>query len=124
MEWSKMETMDALAFTTDSEQPIQSAFADDEIVTSLLSVFLEELRTHLAAMQAALASGDFACVARLAHKARGAAATYGYPHLSEELLQLESCAAVSAPDAEDVGRRVAALPSLVRRIAVGIESHH
>lgn len=119
-----METMDALAFTTDSEQPIQSAFADDEIVTSLLSVFLEELRTHLAAMQAAFASGDFACVARLAHKARGAAATYGYPHLSEELLRLESCAAVAAPDAEEVGRRVAALPPLVRRIAVGIESHH
>lgn len=119
-----METMDALAFTTESEQPIQSAFASDEIVTSLLSVFLEELRAHLAAIQAALASGDYPGVARLAHKARGAAATYGYPELSEKLAMLESSAVVEVPDAEAVASRYAVLPALVRRIAVGIESHH
>ena len=63
--------------------PVRSEFADDPDMAGIIALFVSELPSRVAAMQAALSSGDFPQLRILAHQLKGAAGGYGFPKLGE-----------------------------------------
>lgn len=70
----------------------RSLLADDPVVGELLGDFLAGLPARVAAMTAALEGGELERVRTLAHAAKGATASYGFPGLSLLAARLEEAA--------------------------------
>ena len=71
---------------------------DRQLVTSLLSAFVEELAADLAASQQAVAEGDAEALRLLAHRIKGTSANLHALMLSAAARELEqACAEADAP---------------------------
>lgn len=93
------------------EELIYSDYAGDDDMAELLDGFVTRLAETTARIEAAAATNDHAEVERLAQRLRGAAASYGFPAISEAAEAVEK----AAKEGADIGARVAALGALCRR---------
>lgn len=74
-----------------SEQtPMLSKYHSNEIYGPLIVAFVDTLEDRLADMQEALEAGDWTALKKAAHKVKGAAATYGFPMLTEQAGHIEN----------------------------------
>ncbi len=90
--------------------------ADD--VHQLLALFLEGLDAQVSTIEALLAAGDLATLAREAHSLAGAASNYGALKLSHLAREIEAASEVA--DAEGVARRVGRLPAMATETSAGL----
>jgi PAS domain S-box-containing protein len=75
-----------------ADGPLVSELASDPELRELLAAFVGALPERAAALSAAVAAGDLACTAVLAHQLTGAAGGYGFPRISVAARQLEQLA--------------------------------
>lgn len=100
--------------------PITSRHAGNELLRPLLAEFAAGLTDSVAGLRRAAAAGDGMELARLSHRFKGEAATYGYPELAEAIERLE----VEASGAPLVHTsQLAEIESLVTRIDQGLDQH-
>jgi len=71
---------------------VRSLLADDPTLADLLDDFVAGLPARMAAVATALEAGALDRVASLAHSAKGATASYGFPGLAALALRLEEAA--------------------------------
>ncbi len=90
--------------------PRDPAAADDEL-NRLVQMFLDDLQGDAHEMQSAFAADDLESVARLAHRLKGTAGSYGFPALTEQAAKLERSARAKSARG-DVERELAALADL------------
>ncbi len=108
----------------DGETPIFSSFATEAIYAPLLVEFVAELPMLVAEIESAVEQGNADEARRLAHRLKGAAATYGFPELASVAGALE-CAVRGAksvsgePDLALLGDQARTLCRLARRVAAG-----
>ncbi|MGA2256768.1 MAG: ATP-binding protein, partial [Thermoguttaceae bacterium] len=95
-----------VSVASQSEETLQSAFADNPVIARILPQFLGCLDDRVQAMDAALANGQLEELCRLAHQIKGAGGSYGFPSISEAATTLEF-------DARE-GQRDAATASLAK----------
>jgi signal transduction histidine kinase/DNA-binding response OmpR family regulator len=84
--------------------------ADDEL-NHLVQLFLDDLARDAQGMHAAFEADDLESVARLAHRLKGTAGSYGFPALTEQAARLERSARSNGTHA-DVERELATLKEL------------
>ncbi len=97
-----------------AEQTIQSEFDDDPALAKVLDQFVAGLPGQAEQMRAALANGCFEELRRLAHRLKGAGASYGYPTLADAAARLDAPA--KACDAEGAALALKDLAELVQSI--------
>jgi signal transduction histidine kinase/DNA-binding NarL/FixJ family response regulator len=90
--------------------PGDLAAADDEL-NRLVQMFLDDLARDAQDMQSAFVADDLDSVARLAHRLKGTAGSYGFPALTEQAARLERSARAKGAHA-DVQRELATLKEL------------
>lgn len=76
--------------------PLRSEALDDPTVRALLERFLARLPRRIAAFVDALSAEDATALGELAHQLKGAAASYGFPSISEAAKRLEENAKAEA----------------------------
>lgn len=99
--------------TNDSAAGQQSALvselSNDADMIELVEIFVADLPKRIGALSAALADGDRATLARVAHQLKGAAGGYGFPAITEAAGTLEE----SVKSSEAIDR----LAAQVRQVA-------
>jgi signal transduction histidine kinase/CheY-like chemotaxis protein/HPt (histidine-containing phosphotransfer) domain-containing protein len=97
--------------TPRTQTPIVSRLADNPRFHSVVRKFAERLVGQLAAMDAAVLSGNYEELVTLAHTLKGAGGTVGFDDFTEPALQLEQAAKAEAAD------QIAAILAEIRKIA-------
>jgi HPt (histidine-containing phosphotransfer) domain-containing protein len=90
------------------DELLYSDLAADPDLAELVELFVRELPTRLADLRAAIASGDFTTVRRLAHQLKGAGGSHGFPQLGPPAWKVEQAATQV-----DAGGATAALEELI-----------
>lgn len=86
----------------DGQEPIYSRFIDDDIYIPLLIEFAADLPGHISELAVTIGQGDGAKIARLSHRLKGAAATYGYPQLAQIAHEIEALTSNGADPSTDL----------------------
>ena len=76
----------------DAHRPILSTFADHELYQDLIEQFVIGLQQEIHDLDNAIINGNVQMIARVAHKVRGTAATFGYPAFAAVAEKMESTA--------------------------------
>jgi PAS domain S-box-containing protein len=106
---------------TEPEPVLQSTYADNPVISSIIPDFVHGLPERLAAMRATLSAGQLEELCRLAHQLKGAGGSYGYPTLSDIARVLEHDAREGlATEAEASLKKLAVVCGAVIR---GLEQH-
>jgi CheY-like chemotaxis protein len=87
-------------------------------VRELLTLFPEQLDAHISSIEAFLAAGDLATLAREAHSLAGAASNYGAVKLTALAREIEKACETS--DVEGAARRAERLPALAEETCAGL----
>jgi HPt (histidine-containing phosphotransfer) domain-containing protein len=103
------------------QAPLTSRYASDRALRPLVLEFVAELPPAVDALESAGRRGDLAELARLAHRLKGEAATYGYPDLARSAAAVEAFAAREAPaPASTLAPTIAAMRALILRAEDGL----
>ncbi|HEU5057252.1 MAG TPA: ATP-binding protein [Kofleriaceae bacterium] len=104
----------------EADAPLTSDLADDEEMLALVEQFVATMPERIGALEAASASGDRSCLARLAHQLKGAAGGYGFPRISAAAAALE--AACGLGNLEATAGALEQLVRLMSRTQTGREA--
>jgi len=102
------------------EGSIESHWADDPELASILGEFVQRLPEKLVDMTEALEQERYEDLQRLAHQLKGAGGGYGYPALTESARGLENAA--EAQSAQAAMASLCQLRTLCRAVQAGYES--
>ena len=105
-----------LASSEPEAEPLFSEYASDTDMTELIELFVQDLKSDIRRVNAALSEGDLESLGVLAHQLKGSAGSYGFPQLTEQADRLETCVRTSA-DPGKLEREVADFVSLCRRVS-------
>lgn len=95
-------------------EPLYSSLAADPDMAELLEMFVADMPLHIAAIEAALKSGDREGLQRLAHRLKGSAPGYGFSTIGASAGALEI--AISYSDQDTIAKRVDRLLFHCRRV--------
>ena len=84
--------------------PAATPAAPDPAVAGLLPAYLQRRAADARALEAALASGDYAAIAAIGHRLKGLGSTYGHDAITQAGRALETAAA--ARDAAAAGQLI------------------
>ncbi|MCG8404229.1 MAG: Hpt domain-containing protein [Phycisphaerales bacterium] len=101
--------------TANKSDVLLSEFADDADMAELVEFFVTELPDRVSALQEALAQGNYAKLASLAHQLKGSAGGYGFPSITEAAKQLEDTSKTTT-DLEKLTEAANALVELCGRV--------
>jgi HPt (histidine-containing phosphotransfer) domain-containing protein len=87
-------------------------------LADLIPQYLSNRRADLHAAQDMLAEGDFRAIARLAHRIRGSAASYGFGQLGDIVGRLEMAA--DQADAAAIDAQLAAYADFLRGVRIHV----
>src|SRR5215469_4281568 len=76
----------------DRDEALRRLQSDEELLSSLAKVFLNEHGDYLAEIHNAIQLGDFPTLERAAHTMKGSAATFGGARTAQVALELETTA--------------------------------
>jgi signal transduction histidine kinase/DNA-binding NarL/FixJ family response regulator len=100
--------VDEDAFDAETLEQLRSLDTDGSFIAELVGMFREDIASHVATLNAAIAAHDEDTVARTAHQAKGASANLGMRALAASLKTLELSAKASEADLADAMRIVEA----------------
>ncbi len=111
---SPLESPVTPAERSDVQPPIVSRLAEDPRMRPIIAKFTVRLAEKLAAMETALATGDFDELARLTHWLKGTPGNVGFDAFTEPARELEQH--VLANNADESKEGLAVLEALLARI--------
>jgi HPt (histidine-containing phosphotransfer) domain-containing protein len=107
-----------MSLTADPGELFFSTLARDPEMAELVSVFVLELPSRLAAIRRAASDGDCPTINRLAHQLKGAGGSYGFAQLSSAAGDLDR-AACSHLTFEEVAAALDRLANICNRVRAG-----
>lgn len=78
-----------MATQLNSQSPIYSTFASDEMMSELVELFVSEIPDRVKTLETAYATPDSELLRRTAHQLKGAFGSYGFDALTAPARQLE-----------------------------------
>ncbi|SEG85840.1 Hpt domain-containing protein [Marinobacterium lutimaris] len=103
----------------DWTQALELTGGDEELLVSVLEMFLEEAPDHMAAMQRSHAAGDTAELSAAAHTLKGLLGTFGAESTVQLALEVEQ----GARRAEDVRPALSQLESRMKVLLEQLRRH-
>lgn len=70
--------------------PLKSIYADDQAISEILPLFLNNVPKYIGDLQSCVASKDWIGAARVCHDLKGTAGGYGYPDIGAATQRLET----------------------------------
>lgn len=100
-------------------QPLYSEYLGDEEMADLIEFFVAEMRDRVNDLEAALQSGDETLLREMAHQLKGAAASYGFPSITQVAGELERSLLAEEAEVSALTEQVEGLIDMCRRAAAG-----
>ncbi len=72
------------------QEAIYSSFGDDLELSELVELYVGEMPDRIAALEQALAAGDWEALRRNVHQMKGAAGSYGFDSLTQAAAEAET----------------------------------
>jgi len=105
--------------TSSPAEPLFSALASDPDLSELVEMYVDEMPQRIAAIQEALASGDWDELRRMAHQMKGAAGSYGFEAITPVAGAGEDTIRNQAPE-EQTRQAVENLLAMCGRVRAGV----
>ncbi len=70
--------------------PLLSTYADDQAISEILPIFLNNLPRYVADLSSRVEQGDWVGASRVCHDLKGTAGGYGYPEIGRSAQDLET----------------------------------
>jgi HPt (histidine-containing phosphotransfer) domain-containing protein len=102
-------------------EPLLSNLADDEDMIELIDFFVSEMKTRVSELESAWQSGDEKLLRDLAHQLKGAAASYGFPCITDCAGELEHALLGEQAEVSALTERVESLIDMCRRASASGE---
>lgn len=78
-----------MSLQTENQPAIHSSFADDEMMSELVEMFVDEIPERVKTLEDAYAASDLELLRRTAHQLKGAFGSYGFETLTAPARNLE-----------------------------------
>ncbi len=103
------------------EQFVYSDLADDPDLAELVELFVQEMPSRVANLQARFDAGQMLELERAAHQIKGAAGSYGFHALTPAAVRLEHFVKTRCPE-EQIRQALAELSRLCQSVRSGVPS--